>query len=142
VRDFAKRLIDYEARGSKSLKSATSDAFDVCEKLRPPFVILMGNAGFRALLARALVLAGDEVSWLRAVHVKSNGALEGWAEIQPPLSADTFLAGRIELVAQMLGLLVAFIGENLTLRLVHEVWPKMPLDDLELDNEEKNAKEI
>jgi hypothetical protein len=28
----------------------------------------------------------------------------------------------------LLGLLVAFIGEDLTLRLVREVWSKLPLD--------------
>jgi len=34
------------------------------------------------------------------------------------------------LVAQLLGLLVAFIGENLTLRLMRDVWPKLSLEDL------------
>jgi hypothetical protein len=45
--------------------------------------------------------------------------------------------GRVVLLAQLLGLLVAFIGESLTLRLVLEVWPKVPLEDLELSNGDK-----
>jgi hypothetical protein len=44
------------------------------------------------------------------------------------------------LLAQLLGLLVAFIGKNLTLRLVGEVWPKAALDDLDFGTEEKNEK--
>lgn len=121
-------------------KTAISDAFDVCEKLRPQLATLMGNGGFRALLARALALAGTEVSWLRALKVNSEGALTGLEEIQPPMTIEALSLGRMELLAQMLGLLVAFIGENLTMRLVGDVWPKMPLHDLELVNEDKNAK--
>jgi hypothetical protein len=34
------------------------------------------------------------------------------------------------MVAQLLGLLVAFIGDNLTLRLVRDVWPTLSLEDL------------
>src|SRR5665213_1055531 len=88
LRNFAQRLITYEANGNKSAKTQITDTFDVCEKLRPQLAILMGNGGLRALLARALTLASAEIPWLRAVHVKSNGALEGLEEIQTPLSLD------------------------------------------------------
>jgi hypothetical protein len=37
----------------------------------------------------------------------------------------------------LLGLLVAFIGENLTVRLLREVWPKVPLDDLDSDQKRR-----
>jgi hypothetical protein len=40
----------------------------------------------------------------------------------------------------LLGLLVAFIGETLTLRLVREVWPKAPLNELDLSEGNKNEK--
>jgi hypothetical protein len=30
--------------------------------------------------------------------------------------------------------MAAFIGEILTLRLVHEVWPTVPLNDLDFEN--------
>jgi hypothetical protein len=33
------------------------------------------------------------------------------------------------LVAQLLSLLVTFIGEPLTIRLVHDVWPDVPVDN-------------
>lgn len=86
----------------------------------------MGNAGFRALLSRALALARAEVPALSAVQVQVNGSLDGLHEFKP----NEFTEGEIVLAAQLLGLLVAFIGADLTLRLVREVWPKVPLDDL------------
>jgi hypothetical protein len=36
--------------------------------------------------------------------------------------------------------MAAFIGEILTLRLVREVWPKVPLNDLDFGNRGKNEK--
>jgi hypothetical protein len=33
--------------------------------------------------------------------------------------------GGVVLVAQLLGLLVAFVGERLTLKIVREVWPNL-----------------
>ncbi len=87
----------------------------------------MGNAGYHALLTRALNLAGAEVSWLRAVQVKADGTLPSLDELAAPVAPEDILEGRIVLLTQLLGLLVAFIGENLTVRLVREVWPKLKL---------------
>ena len=130
MRDFAERLIAYETKGNKPSKTKTPTACLVCEKLRPHLATLMGNTGFRALLSRALALANAEIIWLRAVHVKADGSLEGLDELHAQLDPDEFFEGCVVLLAQLLGLLVAFIGENLTLRLVREVWPKLSLDDL------------
>jgi hypothetical protein len=137
MRHFAKRLIVFETRQNLSVATKPRPAFPVPEKLRPHLVALMGNGGFEALLARALALAKTEVPWLRPVHVNAGGVMEGLEEIPAQVGADEFLEGRIVLLAQLLGLLVAFIGENLTLRLVHEVWPKVPLDDLNLESRGK-----
>ena len=131
IREFARLLSAYEARGNKSARTKPPAAFPVSDKLRPHLATLVGNAGYRALLARALGLAGGEVPWLRGLHVKVDGTLEGLEELHAKVSADEFIKGRSVLVAQLLGLLVAFIGENLTLRLVQEIWPKVPLDNLD-----------
>jgi hypothetical protein len=134
MRNFAKRLITYEAGEKRSPGTNTPAAFHACEKLRLHLATFMGNTGFHTLLARALALAGAEVPWLHQVHSKGNGPLEGWQEILPHLDPDEVSDGGVVLLAQLLGLLVAFIGENLTVRLVREVWPKVPLDHLELTN--------
>ena len=92
----------------------------------------MGSGGYRALLSRALTLASEEVPWLRAVHVNADGALEGLKELEElhaQLDPDEYFEGRVVLLSQLLGLLAAFIGENLTLGLVREVWPKLSVSD-------------
>lgn len=132
MRDFAERLIAYETRENKSSETKTPAAFHVFEKLPPHLATLMGNTGFRALLSRALALATAELPWLRAVHVKSDGSLEGLDELEAQVDSEEISEGRVVLLAQLLGLLVAFIGENLTLWLVREVWPKLSLNDLDL----------
>jgi hypothetical protein len=140
MRDFAERLIAYETRGNKSSETKPPAVFLVGEKLRPQLATLMGNVGFRALLSRALALATAEVPWLRAVHVKADGSFERLDEFGAHVDLDEIFEGRVVLLAQLLGLLVAFIGEDLTLRLVREVWPKLSLNDLNFgkgDNDEK-----
>lgn len=126
LRKFAERLIEHEAKGNKSAGSKKITAFPVCEKLRPHLATLMGNVGFRALLARSLVLAGAEVPWLRTVQVRADGSLEDPAGLAAQTDKREIAKGRIVLLTQLFGLLVAFIGEKLTLRLVHEIWPKLP----------------
>jgi hypothetical protein len=137
VRDFAERLITHEMGEHNSSETKISAAWLVSEKLRPRLAIFMGSVGFQALLFRALMLANAEVPWLRAVHVKADGSLEGPNELGTQVSPDEILEGCVVLLAQLLGLLVAFIGEDLTLRLVREVWPKKPLDNFDFGKRSK-----
>jgi hypothetical protein len=131
MREFAERLITHEMGGSETSETKISATWLVSEKLRPRLAIFMGAVGFQALLFRALMLANAEVPWLRAVHVKADGSLEGPNELGTQVSPDEILEGCVVLLAQLLGLLVAFIGEDLTLRLLREVWPKKPLDNFD-----------
>ena len=140
MRNFAKRLIADEARGNKPAEAKMPVDFSACQKLRPNLATLMGGAGFCALLSRALALAKAEVPWLGVIHVKADGSLEGTEKLHAQLDPDELFEGRVLLLAQLLGLLVAFIGENLTLSLVREVWPKAPLDDLDFGKGEKIEK--
>ncbi len=126
--DIAGRLIAAEAKGKHAADLPA--AAQVCEKLRPHLATLMGKAGFRAVLLRALAVTGAEVPWLVALQVNADGALEGWDAAEVPAEAKQLAESGVLLVAQLLGLLVAFIGGNLTLRLVRDVWPKLPLEDL------------
>jgi hypothetical protein len=74
------------------------------------------------------------------VRVKVDGALEGFEKIQPQPTPGEFLEGREVLLAQLLGLLVTFIGPALTSRVVTEIWPKILISDLDLGNGDKNEK--
>ena len=137
MRDFAERLIAFETRGNKSSGTKTPVACLVIDKLRPQLATFMGNIGFRALLSRTLALSNTEFPWLRAVHVKAEGSLEGLDELDGQVDPDEIFEGCLALLAQMLGLLVTFIGEDLTLRLVREVWPKLSLNSLDAGKGER-----
>src|SRR5476649_1573890 len=125
MRDLAGRLIALETTGSKSPNTIIPAAFVACEKLRPSLATLLGNVGFSALLSRACALAASEVKWLSVVHVDAGGALQGLAEPQTTVSPAESARGGVVLLAQLLGLLATFIGGDLTLRLLREVWPKL-----------------
>ncbi len=140
MRGLSQCLIAYETRENKSSETKTPAACLVGEKLRPHLATLMGNVGFRALLSRALALANAEVPWLRAVHVKADGSLEGLDELGAQVDPDEIFEGCVVLLAQLLGLLVAFIGEDLTLRLGREVWPKLSFDNFDFGKGDKNEK--
>ena len=126
TRQFALRIIAFDTEGNKPSRTKPLDAFRDCEKLRPQLSPLMGSGGFQTLLASA------EVPWLRAVQIKMDGTLEALGELPTQPDPSDFFEGRIVLLAQMLELLLAFIGQNLTWHLVHETWPKVRLDDLGL----------
>jgi hypothetical protein len=140
MRNLAQRLIANETLVNKSSQTKSAGAFHVIEKLRPEMARLMGNGGFRALLSRSLALANEEVRWLRAVHVKADGSLEGLEELNTQLDPAEFSEGKVEMVAQVLGLLVALIGPALTARLVGEMWPQISLTNLDFGNGETNEK--
>jgi hypothetical protein len=118
---YAESLIDYEMSRNASSKSKPTAAFVVIEKLSPHFGALMGAAGFRALISRALVLADAEVAWLRKVYVKEDGTFEGLNELEAQANPEEIAAGGIVLLARLLGLLVTFIGEDLTLQLLDNI---------------------
>jgi hypothetical protein len=140
MRSIARHLIDFEAQRKKSPQEGLSVIFPVTDKLRPLLATLTGNGGFRALLSRALALAGAEVPWLRALHVNADGVLEGgegsYARIDPAES----LEGKVVLLARLLELLVAFIGTSLTLRLLGEVWPQISFNAMGFGNGDDNEK--
>ena len=137
LKDFSRRLLAYEAAAGKRTGADGPVAFRVCERLREPLCKLIGVGGFRTLFSRALALAGTEVRWLRALHIKSDGSLEGLGELEAKLSEDEIAVGEVALVGQLLGLLVTFIGPALALGLVQEAWPKAAFNTLNFGKGEK-----
>ena len=91
----------------------------------------MGNVGFRTLLTRSLSLAAAEAIWLRAVRVSADGTFEGLDPPEGQLDQKMIAVGKVVLLAELFGLLVAFIGESLTLRLLGDIWPELSFNDLD-----------
>ena len=127
-RHLAQRLLTYEVVAGKNSEPTESAAFRVCAKLRRPLITLAGVAGFRSLLSRALTLARAEAPSLSVVQVAADGSLKGLDELEPHIDKEQARDEGAVLIAQLLGLLLLFIGEGLTLRLVQDVWPEAAFD--------------
>jgi hypothetical protein len=125
VRKLARRLLALEAT-SESADSGprVHEAVRVCDKLRVSLTRFAGAEGFASLLRRALALARAEVPSLNQVKIKPDGFIEGLEE----LARDDGTEAAASLTAHLLGLLVTFVGQSLTLRLVREAWPDASLD--------------
>ena len=137
TRDLARLLLMGEEKQGEHAADRAHVALRVFEKLRSHLSRLVGVAGFQALLARALALAKNEVDWLAAVQVQADATLEGFGEAAQSQSAEAIVEGSATLLAQLLGLLITFIGEALTLRLVKDVWPAAQGDTINFRAEEK-----
>ena len=97
----------------------------IVEKLRPQLEELMGETGFRTLLMNALAYSKDEVPWLGEARLKPDGSCEGLAPSSAEIDAEELTHGGAVVLAWFLGLLMASIGELLTIQLVLEVWPDL-----------------
>ena len=136
-RHLAQRLLTYEAVAGKNSEPTESAAFRVCAKLRRPLITLAGVAGFRSLLSRALALARADAPSLSKVQLAADGSLKGLDELDPQIDKEQARDEGAILIAQLLGLLLTFIGEGLTLRMVQDVWPEAALDSRGSEKERK-----
>lgn len=100
----------------------------IVEKLRPQLEDLMGETGFRALLMNAYAYSKDEFPWLGEVRLNPDGSFEGFAPSSAEIDAKELSRGGAAVLAWFLGLLMASIGELLTIELVLEVWPELSLN--------------
>ena len=148
MRDLAHRLVACEAVATKTAEPRNSATLRVYEKLRDGLSEFAGVAGFESIASRALVLARTEAPSLNAVQVSSDGELHGFGrdlgEIENPIDIDKDRAGAYSageggmiLITRLLGLLLIFLGEALTLSLLRVSWPAAALDDSNSENGRK-----
>lgn len=133
MRTLARQLIAFDSPTKASAAAEDAALFATIDTLRPHLSMLMGRGGFQALLARALVLSSAELPWLTAVRVVADGELEGLAVAQKTQDATNLPEGEVVLLAQLLSLLVAFIGMALTLRILKQIWPQLTFGDADFD---------
>ena len=124
MRDLARRLL---AASQSASDPQVHEAVLVSDKLRISLTRFAGADGFTSLLRRALALARAEVPSLQSVKVGADGRLEGFELLAAQTGMDVAAAAAI--TAHLLGLLVTFIGEPLTLALVREAWPDISLTE-------------
>ena len=131
IRDLARRLLAVEAASASAAHPRARAAVRVFERLRVSLTRFAGADGHTALLRRALALARAEFPALHLLNLKADGSLDG-LEKGAAQTGDSGVGddnAAIALTAHLLGLLVTFIGEPLTLRLVRDAWPAASFDD-------------
>ena len=103
----------------------------VFDKLRGCLTRFGGVDGYTALLRRALVLARAEVPALHRLTDKADGSLEGLEAVAADAGNSEVGGGpaAVAITAHLLGLLVTFIGEPLTVPLVREAGPDASLGE-------------
>ena len=135
---IAECLAAFEVGGNESARVA-SPGISACVKLRTQLSTLMGNAGFNALLVRAIALTKKDLAGMIDLEVRPDGTLRELDPVELKANLPELSRASVAVLAELLGLLVAFIGEPLVVGIVQEIWPKFTLRGL--DNlREKNEK--
>jgi hypothetical protein len=95
---------------------------------------LLGVDTFNALLARSLVLVKPDFPFLETVSVEpSQACLKGLRESLREQAASQASDAIVAVVATFLTLLAAFIGEELSLSALVEIWAERSLTDMSGD---------
>lgn len=122
IESWARRLLAAEAATTAAPGSPGPGVMRVTGKLRVSLTQFVGADGFAALMRRALVLARrTDLPSLQNARIAADGRLEGIEHAPADTEEDREAA--IAITASLLWLLVTFIGEPLTLRLVSEAFP-------------------
>jgi hypothetical protein len=151
MRDLAQRLLTYEVNAGEvktgnSFGPAEPPILRVYEKLRESLGEFAGTAAFQSLASRALAMARSGVPSLQTAQVSANGELNGLrlglerSKYDPQINVDKNGTGQelasdeggdegIAIIARLLGLLLIFLGEPITLRLLRNAWPGASFDD-------------
>ena len=124
---LARWLLHHAVVGDESPTVFAAAAEATHGRLRAHLSIVFGQAGFDALWARALSLAPRSVAENTSV---GDGALLlgalGWSDALRGRSPDE-MRSVVAAFTSFIGLLFRFVGAELGSRLLHQVWPELPL---------------
>jgi hypothetical protein len=143
TRALAHRLLAYEAIADKNSEPVESATLRVYEKLHQSFCALAGVAAFQSIAFRALTQAKAEAPGLWEAQIAADGSLEGLGEFEPqPDAFEPQLGsgkqqvgdGGVILIDHILGLLLMFLGQAITINLLRNTWPGASFDDRNAGN--------
>src|SRR5918994_7737370 len=129
LRRFVHRaLLDEAGVASPDRKQVASGFNELCGRLSGRLRPLFGSAAIAALFARALHLGRQEYPWLE--HVIANGtdhcAEPGLRKLPPEITAEMLHEGLAAVLADDIGLLSTFIGDDFVMPLVQQAWGTAP----------------
>jgi hypothetical protein len=134
-RNLAHWLLAQEAGKIAGPQAVTEAAEAACQRLCRRLAQLVAVAGARALLARALRLAAADFPFLETVRAGATDetCLEGLRERARDVDPGQARDGLAAVLAAAIGLMATFIGDDLTLRLLRDVWPDLPSGETDED---------
>jgi len=108
-----------------ALRRASDRLFD---RLLTQLARLVGVTGSVALFARAVHLVRIEFSFLDPMQLGTtpDACREALTQALQTVAPEQARDGVVALLAHCLGLLASFIGDDLVLILVREIWPDLP----------------
>jgi hypothetical protein len=125
-KDLASTLVDHElAEGGIA---ALADLYDKTFLQLAPII---GARGVRGIFARALEIAKrlHPVFQTLVIEDEPATAASSLAACLVQVSPNEARDAAIELYSAFFGLIVSFVGFELTIRLLHEAWPHLDLKD-------------
>ena len=123
--DFAGRIL-LHGRSNGSIDEVTGAMEQGCQALQGRLAPLVGSAAFDALMGRAVNLAARNFAFLDDTPIGANCSADGLRQAAEGREQREVTDAVVAILANFLWLLVIFIGENLGIRMVHEIWPHVP----------------
>lgn len=122
--DVARALVMHETGGSNDPDVVADAVEGICRYVASELEGMLGSGGVRSLMTRALHLARREHPSLESVTM-SPGPVIGFTGLTEAMASrnPTAVAAGTSVLAQLLGLLVALLGEDLGLQPVRKFWP-------------------
>ena len=124
LRRFVSRALVDTTGVEKPNRAQLASAFDtLCQRLRDRLQPLFGTTAVGALFVRSVHVAAGEYPWLSEIvaNGQASCAVDGIAKFES-LDVDTLHEGLATVLAHNIGLLSAFVGEDLVLPLVQQAW--------------------
>jgi hypothetical protein len=116
IREVARHLLNCEAG------NGCNAIIHVSDKLRTNLAAILGVAGFRALLHRALILTSAENKAMENTSVHHDGTLAGFEDFAARSTQKQIYAIGEVLISRLLVLMELFLGQALTRKLLEEIW--------------------
>lgn len=130
----ARRILAHEMGDRQGLVGLSEGAEQASRKMAGVLIGLVSAVGSQALFARALYLSRAEFPFLVGVRAGTSpeSNLEGLRASLEGVEVERAREGVASVLASLIGLMITFLGENLTWRLLGRAWPEALLSDDEV----------
>jgi hypothetical protein len=119
-RDLAIRLLD--AAGPLELHQATQETF---RTLREHLAARFGGYGYEVILKRAIRLTESSFRPASTLGTQTDGTLTGVDLLLGEFPLEAVRDRVVDVLANALGLVATFVGDDLTIKIVQSRWPNI-----------------